>query len=169
MRGSWDFIIRLKRLVFVLGIISIIPWGYLYYYYPREVKYELAFEINIPDSTFDLSFFIGFNYVENKEWLMFYLIDFINNSSSPQHVLRGYNDEFVEDLSNKMDYERYDYLITYQKTMVRLQYSPYLTKTRDGLYFDKKIPLIPTWNTDKTDKIYIYRIKKNKRFRAPGP
>ena len=33
-----------KRLVFVLGIISIIPWGYLYYYYPREVKYESVFE-----------------------------------------------------------------------------------------------------------------------------
>jgi hypothetical protein len=50
-----------------------------------------------------------------------------------------------------------------------LQHSPYLTKTADGLYFDKRTPLIPSWDSVITDKVYIYRIKKNNKFRAPGP
>ena len=156
----------LKRLVFVLGIISIIPWGYLYYYYPREVKYESVFEINKPDSSFDRSFFIGFDYVNNKEWLFFFLID---RPVRDHPFQKAYDNAYIEYLSNMMDFDRYDYIITYQKELIRLQYSPYLRRINDDLYFDKRMPLIPTWNTDKTDKIYIYRIKKNKRFRAPGP
>lgn len=157
------------RLVIILSVVSFFPLGYLYYYYPRTVKYELAFEINKPDSTFDRSYFIGFDYVENKDWLMYYLIESLNKSSSPNHLLKGYDNVFLEDLASKMDFDRYDFIVTYQKRLVKLQHSPYLTREKDGLYFDDLTPLIPTWDTEKTDKNYIYRIKKNKRFRAPGP
>ena len=43
-------------------------------------------------------------------------------------------------------------------------------KSFDILYdYDKKTPLIPTWDKEVTDSLYVYRIKKNNRFRAPGP
>lgn len=45
-----------------------------------------------------------------------------------------------------------------KKTLSKLQYSPYLTKEKDDIYFDKRTSLIPTWNKAETDKVYIYKI-----------
>ena len=59
--------------------------------------------------------------------------------------------------------------MVYQRQLKELRHSPYFTKTIDGLYFDKRTPLIPTWDSVITDKVYIYRIKKSNKYRAPGP
>jgi hypothetical protein len=82
----------------------------------------------------------------------------------------GYDSLYVENLSKDLDFINSDYLITYQRKLSKLHHSPYLTILKDGLYdYDKRIPLIPTWDKEVTDSLYIYRIKKNNRFRAPGP
>lgn len=143
--------------------------AFAYYFYPRTVSFEFVEEIPLPTDAFDRREYIGFDYVESVDRLYFYLVEFYERIPNDDPKLKGYDRDFVRQLSEGFDFEKYDYLITYQKTLNKLQYSPYLTKEKDDIYFDKRTPLIPTWNKRGTDKVYIYRIKKNDHFRAPGP
>jgi hypothetical protein len=155
-----------KMLYIVTTVVFVVGLCILYYYYPRKVSFELAKEILKPHKEFDNSQFIGFEYADSKDELIYWLVEHYKPFYSQE---QRYDSIFVENLANKFDFTRYDYLITYQKKLKDLQHSPYLTKTADGLYFDKRTPLIPTWDSVQTDKVYIYRIKKNNKFRAPGP
>jgi hypothetical protein len=156
-------------LYIVTTVVFIVGLCILYYYYPRKVAFELTKEINKPYLDFDRSYYIGFDYVKDKERLIFYMINYYKKSSCVKAGLKGYDSIFVENLGKELDFKRYDYIITYQKQLKELRHSPYLTKTEDGLYHDKRTPLIPTWDSVITDNVYIYRIKKNNKYRAPGP
>ena len=70
---------------------------------------------------------------------------------------------------NVFDFDKYDYLVFYRKKPYALSYSPYLTKIRDDLHYDSRIPLIPKFEKIEYDSIFIYKIKKSPKFRAPGP
>lgn len=153
--------------IFLIVLSCIVAFAY--YFYPRTVSFEFVEEIPLPTNAFDRRAYIGFDYVENVDWLYFYLVEFYERIPYDDPKLKGYDRAFVRQLAEDFDFENYDYLITYQKTLNKLQYSPYLTKEKDDIYFDKRTPLIPTWNKTETDKVYIYRIKKNDHFRAPGP
>jgi len=153
--------IIVATVVFVVGLCVV------YYYYPRKVSFELAKEIDKPYPEFDRTFYVGFDYVVNVERFFVYMI--YHYEEFPQYYRKGYDTIFVTNLAKELDFDRYDYIITYQKQLKELRYSPYLTKTEDGLCHDKQIPLIPTWDGVITDKVYIYRIKKNEKYRSPGP
>lgn len=153
--------------IFLIVVSSIVAFAY--YFYPRTVTFEFVEEIPLPTDAFDRREYIGFDYVESVDRLYFYLVEFYERIPNDDPKLKGYDRDFVRQLSEGFDFEKYDYLITYQKTLNKLQYSPYLTKEKDDIYFDKRTPLIPTWNKRGTDKVYVYRIKKNDHFRAPGP
>ena len=150
----------------VTVVALIVGLGVLYYYYPRNVSFELAKEILKPHKEFDNSQFIGFEYVDCKDRLVYWLVEHYKLFYSEEQL---YDSAFAENLSKELDFKRFDYIITYQKQLLALKHSPYLTKTEDGLYFDKKTPLIPTWDSVITDKIYLYRIKKNNKYRSFGP
>ena len=151
--------------VFILGLYYLYS---LYYYYPRKVSFELTKEINKPNEDFDNSQWLSFNYIESKEKLIFWMVEKFQYPYSWYNE-KGYDSIFVENLGKELDFKKYDYIITYQKRLKELRHSPYLTKTEDGLYFDKQTPLIPTFDTEITDKVYIYQIKKNNKYRALGP
>ncbi|WP_411915695.1 hypothetical protein [Porphyromonas miyakawae] len=153
--------------IFLIVLSCIVAFAY--YFYPRTVSFEFVEEIPLPTDAFDRREYIGFDYVESVDRLYFYLVEFYERIPNDDPKLKGYDRDFVRQLSEGFDFEKYDYLITYQKTLNKLQYSPYLTKEKDDIYFDKRTPLIPTWNKRGTDKVYVYRIKKNDHFRAPGP
>ena len=153
--------IIVATVVFVVGLCVV------YYYYPRKVSFELAKEIDKPYPEFDRTFYVGFDYVVNVERFFVYMN--YHYEEFPQYYRKGYDTIFVTNLAKELDFDRYDYIITYQKQLKELRYSPYLTKTEDGLYHDKRTPLIPTWDGVITDKVYIYRIKKNEKYRSPGP
>jgi hypothetical protein len=158
-----------KMLYCVAIIVLTVGFSALYYYLPRNIFFELVKEINKPYLEFDRTYYIGFDYVENTEQLMFYMVDYYKKASCVKANLNGYDSIFVKNLGKELDFKKYDYIITYQKQLKELRHSPYLTKTEDGLYYLKETPLIPTWDSLITDKIYIYRIKKNSKYRAPGP
>ena len=139
----------------------------LYFYCPRKVSFELATEITKPSEEFDNSQYRSFDYVEDEGQLLFSLVAFFSSFDDPK--LQGFDSLQVSNLAKNLNFKKFDYLVAYQKRIKELRHSPYLTKTEDGLYYDKQIPLIPTWDSEITDQIYIYRIKKNRRFRAPGP
>ncbi len=159
---------RMKRhLLYTTTFVLLLGLFVLYFFYPRTVPFCLAKEINKPSETFDNSHFIGFNYVDNSERLYYWMVSYLSSRNQPG--LQGYDSLFVLNISKELDFYNYDYIIAYQKRIKKLRYSPFLTWIKDDLYFDKKTPLIPTWNKNVTDSIYLYRIKKNERFRAPGP
>lgn len=95
-------------------------------------------------------------YYINRQWLL-------------KGEFTGYNSSLVDSLANIFDFNRYDYIITYQKQIKNIRYSPFLTNTEDGLYFDKRTPLIIEYDTIITDSIYFYQVENNENFRAPGP
>jgi len=156
-----------KKLYAVTTLLFVAGLCFVYYFYPRNVHFELAKEIEKPNPEFDRSYFVGFEYIENKESLFFYMV--YRYEEPPFRDMKGYDTVFVKTLSKDLDFDRYDYIIAYQKKLKKLRYSPYLTKTEDGLYFEERTPLIPIWDSVRTDKVYIYRIKKNKKFRSYGP
>lgn len=158
-----------KTLYIILTVVFVVVASLLYYFYPRKVSFELVKEIEKPHPEFDRTFYVGFNYVEDAERLKFFMVYYYNKASCIEGELKGYSLIFVENLAKELNFDRYDYIITYQKKLKELRHSPYLTKTADDLYFDKRTPLIPTWDSVQTDNVYIYQIKKNSKFRAPGP
>lgn len=154
---------------FIISIIFIIVVFIFYYCYPRKVPFELVKEINKPNKDFERIDYIGFDYVENEERFKYYMTDYYSKESCSKDDLKGYSSCFVETIAEELDFLRYDYIITYQKKLISLRHSPKLTKTEDNICFDSRTPLIPIWDSEKTDKIFIYRITNNNRFRAPGP
>lgn len=150
-------------------IITICLACNFWYYHPRIVEYELTTEISKPSPNFDRSHEVGFDYIHNEERLMFFMVKYYEKLSCIRTNLTGYDSLYALKISKQLNYEKYDYLIVYQKELQSLRFSLYLTKTKDDLYFDKRTPLIPTFDTLITDKVYIYQIKKNNKFRAPGP
>ena len=158
---------KMKKLYAVTTLLFVVGSCFLYYFYPRSVHFELAKEIEKPNPEFDYSYCKGFEYVANKESLFSCMVYCYEE---PQfRDMKGYDTVFVKTLSKDLDFDRYDYIIAYQKKIKKLRHSPYLTKTEDDLYFEERTPLIPIWDSVRTDKVYIYRIKKNNKFRSYGP
>lgn len=159
-----------KIALLLIGIIILTFGGYcVYYFYPRKVSFELTKEISKPNDFFDYSQFLGFNYIRDEKLLMYWLVDFYKKTSCIRDSLFGYDTLFVQNLSKELDFDKYDYLITYHKKLNKLTYSPYLAKKEDFCGYLKEKPLIPTLDTVITDKVYIYRIKKTDKFRSPCP
>ncbi|NLL28192.1 MAG: hypothetical protein GX259_05290 [Bacteroidales bacterium] len=156
-----------KRILLIIGIIvALIGFYCFYYYYPRKVSFELVKEIDKPSKELDNSQWFSYHYIENEENLIYFLTDYYKQRYPPQ---QGYDSAIAHNIGKTLDYEHYDYIMVYQRQLKELRHSPYFTKTIDGLYFDKRTPLIPTWDSVITDKVYIYRIKKSNKYRAPGP
>ena len=156
-----------KKVISFLSLISLlISTSLIYYYYPRSIDYEMVRSIQKPYEDFDMSYFKGFNYVNDQERLKYWLNDFFNKSSSFYH---GYNPIVIDCLSKELDFYKFDYIITWHREIEKLQYSPHLSKTKDDIPHDRRIPLIPTFKDTTTDSIYIYKIRKNNKFRAFGP
>ena len=163
-----------KKIMYIFAFIIVILISVtaycFYYYYPRKISFEPVIEIQKPHKEYNNSQFIGFDYVDSKDRLIFWMIDYYTpRYSSPKSTNFGYDSSFVEQLSQQLNFEKYDYIITYQKELQSLTYSPYLTYHNDLLDELPEKPLIPTFDTAITDKVYIYRIKKNNKYRSPGP
>ena len=106
--------------------------------------------------------------IVKRECTFVWLI-FTENNRVKKAGLTGYEDKYISVLSNKMDFTNYDYVISYMKKIKILKHSPYLTNKHDNLYFDKRIPLIAEYQKGEFDSVFIYKIRKNGKFRAPGP
>ena len=169
---------RNKNNIFLIVLIIMalaIPFlgiymGKYWYYHPRNITFELAMELPIPNESFDYSDWLSYNYVSDEDQLMYWMVIWYNQRPKNNRFYKaGYDSCYVECISKQLNFKKYDYIIVYQKRLNSLDHSPNLTKQRDGLYYDNRIPLIPTFDTLVTDKVYIYQIKKNKKYRAPGP
>lgn len=138
---------------------------YYYYYQERTISYEYV--IGLPK--FHNCYPKGINYIENEERMYFWLVGFYQKPSCKENGLEGYDSLYVSHLFNYTDFSRYDYVISYMRKISLLKYSPHLTEVNDNLYFDKRTPIIAEFEKVIYDSVFIYRIKKNPKFRAPGP
>lgn len=169
---------KIKTIILIIiGFILVISGSVIYYYMPRIVSFKMVMKIQKPNKTFNRKYFVGFDYINNEELLYYKLVDFYKKNSCIKSNLIGYDSLFVSSIVDSFDFEKYDYIITYQKKLIDLKYSPHLTRTEDGMYYcNKSIPLIPSWDSISigvTDSIFIYKIKKPckicREYRSPGP
>ena len=159
---------RKKMLVFIILLMIVISFcGY--YYYPRKVPFVLTKVIDKPNESFNRAHEKSYDYIKNEKYLIGHLVDYYKKSSCVENLLCGYDSLFVQNIKHEFDFDKYDYLITYHKKLKGLVYSPYLAKKHDRMGYFKEKPLIPTFDTEITDKVYFYRIEKNNKYRAPGP
>jgi len=156
-------------ILIILAVFVSIGTYCLYYYYPRKIAFEFVKEIEKPNKEYDLSQFVGFHYVQNNKDFLFYLAAYNKAQYYKQSNNQDYDSLFVQNLSKELNFDKYDYIMTYQKQLKALTYSPYLAKKEDLMGYLSEKSLIPTFDTVITDKLYIYRIKKNNEYRAPGP
>ena len=155
-------------LIVVLGMLFSICL--FWYFYVRHVKFDLVKVLDPPKHGIGGNAdFRGFELVENENDLLFWLCEQFKKSYYRDKGVIGYDIGYVKLLSKELDYDNFSYLITYSKEVIDLQHSPYLTRHEDGLYFDKRIPLFPKFNSNSTNKIYIYKIKKDGKYRCFGP
>lgn len=151
----------LSLIIVILTLISI----EIYYKYERLVPFEYV--TSLPK--FHNCYFRDIDYIDSEKRMHFCLVDFYKKKSCQKAGLTGYKDEYITVLSRKIDFTNYDYILSYTKKIKILKYSPYLTKKHDNLYFDKRIPLIAEYLKGEFDSIFIYKIRKTGKFRAPGP
>ena len=78
-----------KKLYAVTTLVSVAGLCLLYYFYPRNVHFELAKEIEKPNPEFDRSYFVGFEYIENKESLFFFMV--YRYEEPPFRDMKGYD------------------------------------------------------------------------------
>lgn len=135
-----------------------------YFFYPRKVRFTFVKSLSIADTTYNLEY-ASFNYIPDAEHLIHFLV------KQPKFFnYQAYDSTFVRSLANELDFSKNDYIITWHRKLSQLRYSPYLTRTQDGMYEClEEIPLIPTFDNAVGDSTYIYKIEKNKKFRSPGP
>ena len=142
-------------------LLAVIHAGY--YYTERTVPFEYVTRI----PKFDGCHPQGFDYANTGERVYYYLVDYYKNPARQKKGLAGCDSVLVSRLIQDLDFERYDYVITYMQKMTKLKHSPYLTNNFDDLYFDKRTPLIAEYDGLTYDSLYVYRIRKNSNFRAP--
>lgn len=142
--------LKIKKIIYLILLIGIIG-SVLYYFYPRNVAFSLYREFDITNK----EEFFPYHYVDNEDIFCVLLIK-----------ENGYDSVFVTDIAKKIDFINYNYIITFNKNLLKLSYSPYYTDFEDGCPSVKLTPLIPKYSQNKTNKMYIYKIKKNSKFRG---
>ena len=159
---------KYKKYFIGIAIIAVAVTVYLcYYYIERTVSFEYVMRIPAFKNCYPRE---GVGYVQSKKRMYYFLVDFYKGFPECQKdEIYGYDSTYVAPFVEGLDYEKYDYVISYMRKVSKLKHSPYLTDTEDGLYFDNRIPLIPEFEKGIYDFVYIYRVKKDYRFRAPGP
>lgn len=139
---------------------SIICMCLIYYFYPRNVYFEYVDTIPIKNMSYTNADYSGVIILHNNDEIYRYTMAF--------NYETGVDSTYIYTFNRSLDFMNYDYVLSYHRKLICLKYSPYL-RNKDTLYFDRKYPLIPTFDDNISMYIYVYKIKKNKRFRSVGP
>lgn len=144
--------------------------GGIYFFAPRHVNFEFVQAFDQPIKYFDRTNEKRFDYVYDQNYLWWWLKDwYLTKDFFIKKCIVGYDSTYIESIARNLDFDKYDYIITYQRELTELKCSPYLSHKDAASYFDKRTPLIPVFKETRTTKVYIYKIKKNGAFRSPGP
>ncbi len=154
----------MKRILIIFGIaIALVGacWGVCYHiFHVRRMPFQFVCTMAMVGNDIAPT---TFYYAPTKEWFLFWVYDHQISDGLPPLIENP-------DLSS-FDFEKYDYLLFKGKKLKELSYSPWLTHTEDNIcrHEDKRTPLISTLEDASMDTLYIYKIDKTDKFRAPGP
>ena len=144
-------------LLFIFLAITVISVFSYKYFKTKYVHFEFVGSTDFPlidKNYFDHSFY---HFVTDRE-LLYVLMSKAEIDSTTINII-----------DKKLSYKKEDYIITYNKELLNLVYSPYLAFKKDACeYLDEK-PLFPKYSEIRTNKIYIYKIKKDIGYRVPCP
>ena len=149
----------------VLFPILIIIGMFYWYFYPRKIVPKFVYSLHIPNESYNLYNCLSFEIIKDRKSLFLYMLDSVSFSLPPT----GFNINEILTLDSILNYDDYLYVIIWNKELIELHYSPFLTNHRDGLYYNKKTPLFPITSIEMTDSVYIYSIPKTNQFRTAGP
>ena len=139
---------------------------YLCNYYTTQT---LSFEYVSRIPKFDNCHPKGIDYIRNKEMMRYWLVDYYKKPSCIRNGLVGCDSIVVSNLITTLNFGEYDYVVSYLRRISKLKYSPYLKEISEDCLHYSQMPLIPEYERDTIDSIYIYRIKKNNIFRSLIP
>lgn len=153
--------INLQKMAISASLLSLfwIITSCVYYFYHRNIKFE---EVNrLYDIEFRLRMFQSPTFISTPNKLFEVLIDWRDKAYGyDSTVVVPYNSELVESLADSMDFDKYDYIISYNRELGEIIYAPYLSDCIYDLIGGEKTFLIPLFKGNVTDFIYIYRIRK---------
>ncbi len=153
--------IVIKIIVPICATILISACAVFYYFQERHIEFQLIQQFKTSANYYSRSFY---TYADNQDaflnQLSNSLTDGWESDSDSLSLIR---------LVQELDYVHYCYIITYNKKLLKLSYSPYLRSNYDDLYYDGRMPLIPTYQSYELDSLFLYSIPKNSHYRAPGP
>lgn len=137
---------------------------YVYDTHKNYVSYELVIEIPLPNEDFN-PIFVGFNLVDSPQKLHFWLFDDAQHRKIED---AGLSDEDYSKLVQILDFDQYDYIITYHRKIDNLYWT---RKERKELQIecDVKTPLEVELQEPYSGQMYIYRIfPKGQYISSPG-
>ena len=135
-----------------------------WYFYPRKIVPQKVCALHIPNDTFNLYACMSIDLIQDSASLHTSMI--MAGVSLPP---TGFDSMDIFALHSVLNYQNYTYVLNWNKELIELRHSPYLTNHIDGLYYDAKIPLFPLSKDTRTDSLHVYYIPKTHAFRAPGP
>ncbi|MBQ3730437.1 MAG: hypothetical protein IJK93_03405 [Muribaculaceae bacterium] len=161
-----SFIIILVLAVAILGI-----GGYLIdYYRVRNVDFQFVKTFQVPNNEYDETSFTSYYYIDDDESLDYFL-----GKNLSDYFGYCYDSLFIDKMKGELNFKDYDYLLSPQKKIVNLSYSPSHNKN----YYDgcghqlhalgDRDVLEPVFEDGSIDSMYLYRIKKTNKFIQPGP
>ncbi len=161
-----------KVLVLLIVAITIIAiCGYfIHYYRETNVDFQFVKTFRIPNNEYDQRSFTSYYYITSDELLDYFLGEYLTN-----HYGYCYDSLFIDKMKGELNFKDYHYLLSPQKKIINLSYSPSHNKNYyDGCGHllhdlgDRNV-LEPVFENGFIDSMYLYRIEKTDKFIQPGP
>lgn len=143
--------------IIATGILISIAAYYCNYYWERSIPFDYVTGVPLVEGYYPH----GDRLVQTKEEMY--------EVFCSDEITAHYDSAFLSQYIEAIDYEKYDYIISYMGRITAMSYSPYLSDTEDGMPSVPKIPIISRYKKQKVDSLYIYRIQTSDKFRVPGP
>ena len=121
----------------------------------HDVIITEVFEMPIPNPDFDNSGFMGFFIVSDVEHFKYFMHEKQKNEDF------GFDSLYIQQVIDSLNFETYDFVISYQKRISKLFWNHYLR------YYDtgSLIPLTARFEKEITHSLHIYAIYPRHKYR----
>ena len=153
-------LVSLVVAVTILGIC-----GYLINYHTeRTVDFQPVKVFQVPNKNYDMTEMSSYYFITSEELLNHFLGKYLS-----WHFGYCYDSVFIDKIKCELNFKEYDYLLSPQKRIIKLYYSPSNTERYSGWPVGNKDVLEPVFDKGSIDSMYLHRIKKTDKFIQPGP
>lgn len=158
----------MKRIILLISLIIITLvigyWLYpVYYNSVRHPRFSLITTIECPNG-FDRSYYKAVDVVTDSCDLSEILVRYFCTIDAAE--CPPFDSVVVDSLSRTLDWRHFDYVLSYNRPIDSLYWSPALTDfDEDGVFDLPEIPLYVHFGQDTTHYLYVYKIWPKRRYR----